>query len=132
MDNTNINMEKKEIIYFNEKSKHSYNLYELCYKAYNKCDIEEDKMDYNLLTCDNKLSIELKKINYENKIKCYEYCNYYYYFDNLGNSRCIDYCEISDLLTEKCIINTIENKNEKEVIQIQDKFLHNINKSFTS
>ena len=130
---TNIpNKEKKEIIYFTENSKYSCNLYELCYKVYNNCDIEVDRLDYNLLTCDNKLSIELKKINYNKKINCHEYCNYYYCFDNSGNSKCSDYCEISDLLNEKCIINNIVNKNDKEIIQIQDKILHNINKSFTS
>ena len=37
------------------------------------------------------------------------------------------------MLTKKCIIKPITNKtNEKEIIEIQDTVIHNINKSFTS
>ena len=123
---------KFENLYFNcYQNPEGYYLdiafYKLCYKTCKTCEMEGNNINHNCLTCNNNFPIEI--INSINKINCYENCSYYYFF----YENCTDYCEINDLLTKKCIIKPITNKtNEKEIIDIQDTVIHNINKSFTS
>ena len=51
----------------------------------------------------------------------------------MANYHCSDYCEINELLSKKCIIRYLTSYTKKEeIIQIHDKILKNINKSFTS
>ena len=123
---------KFENLYFNcyqnpEGYYLDYSLYKKCYKTCKTCEIEGNNINHNCLTCNSNFPFEI--INNNNKINCYENCSYYYfYYEN-----CTDYCEINDLLTKKCIIKPITNKTkEKEIIEIQDTVIHNINKSFTS
>ena len=95
-------------------------LYKLCYKTCKTCNSEGNNINHNCLSCNNNFPIEI--IN-NDKINCYENCTHYYFF----GANCTDYCEINDLLTKKCIIKPITNKNnEKEIIEIQDTILHKI------
>ena len=105
-------------------------IYKLCYNSCKTCNIGGDFTNHHCLICKNEFPIEI--IN-NNIINCYKNCSYYYYFNDLVNYHCSDYCEINELLTEKCIIRYLTNNTkEEEVIQIQDKILENINISFIS
>ena len=113
--------------YFLSTDESNEQIYKLCYNSCKTCDIERgDFTNHNCLTCKNEFPIELNN-------NCYKNCSYYYYFDDLTNYHCSDYCEINELLSKKCIIRYLTSyTKEEEIIQIQDKILENINKSFTS
>ena len=94
-------------------------IYKLCYQSCKTCKIKGDYLNHNCIECNSNYSFSLPNNN--NYLNCYKNCNYYYYFDDLGNFTCTsDYncpLEFSKLQINKseCIKNcSLDDTNKIE------------------
>ena len=105
--------------YYLDTTDNNNYIYKLCYHTCKTCKIRGDYFNHNCIECNSNYSFSIANNN--NYSNCYKNCDYYYFFDDLGNFNCTsDYncpLEFSKLQVNKseCIKNcSLDDTNKLE------------------
>ena len=71
--------------YLDSNSKYDSPIYKLCYQACKKCNKEGNANEHNCIECKDNYEFKTDLLN---KTRCYEKCEFYYYFDLDNHHHC--------------------------------------------